>query len=217
MVVQSVLRTATRPLTSSNDGVGASAARRAKSFPPLFVSFHDVLRETSERPLVIKAYRVPERRAELADAAPHRAHWTQPRGNIAALMADRGGAEAKTAGRSRETSKFVLHGSSLSSTPAAPLHAMLPSCAPRLHPFTPSESRRSSRKFTASLIQTQPSRKKRRPSGATCALILPVQSKGVVELDVRVRHGLEGGKLLQRLHQLHDGLVILNGQEETSP
>lgn len=39
--------------------------------------------------------------------------------------------------------------------------------------------------------------------------ILPIQCKGVVEPDVWVSHGVKGGELLQRLHQLHNGLVIL--------
>lgn len=40
----------------------------------------------------------------------------------------------------------------------------------------------------------------------------PVQSKGVVELDMWVSHGVKGWKLLQSFNQLHDGLVILNGK-----
>lgn len=39
---------------------------------------------------------------------------------------------------------------------------------------------------------------------------LPVQCKGVVELNVGVHHGVEGRELLQSLHQLHNGLVILD-------
>lgn len=43
--------------------------------------------------------------------------------------------------------------------------------------------------------------------------ILPIQCKGVVESDVWVSHGVKGGKLLQRLHQLHNGLVILKQKQ----
>lgn len=39
---------------------------------------------------------------------------------------------------------------------------------------------------------------------------LPVQCKCVVELYMGVRHGVKGRELLQSLHQLHDGLVILD-------
>lgn len=41
-------------------------------------------------------------------------------------------------------------------------------------------------------------------------LILPVQCKGVMELHMWVCHGVKGRKLLQSLHQLHDGLIILD-------
>lgn len=41
-------------------------------------------------------------------------------------------------------------------------------------------------------------------------LILPIQCKGVVELHMWVCHGVKGRKLLQSLHQLHDGLIILD-------
>lgn len=44
---------------------------------------------------------------------------------------------------------------------------------------------------------------------------LPVQSKGVVELYVGVSHGVKGRELLQSLHQLHDGLVILDDKTRT--
>lgn len=43
--------------------------------------------------------------------------------------------------------------------------------------------------------------------------ILPIQCKGVVEPDVWVSHGVKGGQLLQRLHQLHNGLVILKQKQ----
>lgn len=45
--------------------------------------------------------------------------------------------------------------------------------------------------------------------------VLPIQCKGVVELHVRMCHGVEGRKLLQSLHQLHDGLVILDDKRGT--
>lgn len=37
----------------------------------------------------------------------------------------------------------------------------------------------------------------------------PIQCKGVVELYMWVSYQVKGRELLQRLHQLHDGLVVL--------
>lgn len=45
---------------------------------------------------------------------------------------------------------------------------------------------------------------------------LPVQCKGVVELNVGVGHGVKGRELLQSLHQLHNGLVILDDKMHVS-
>lgn len=47
--------------------------------------------------------------------------------------------------------------------------------------------------------------------------ISPVQCKGVVELDMRVSHGVKGRELLQSLNQLHDGLVVLKEQSNERP
>lgn len=45
--------------------------------------------------------------------------------------------------------------------------------------------------------------------------ILPIQCKGVMELHMWMGHGVKGRKLLQRLHQLHDSLIILDDKEGT--
>lgn len=45
--------------------------------------------------------------------------------------------------------------------------------------------------------------------------VLPVQCKGVVELHMRMSHGVKGWELLQSLHQLHDGLIILDDKRGT--
>lgn len=42
--------------------------------------------------------------------------------------------------------------------------------------------------------------------------LLPIQCKGIVELHVRMSHGVEGWEFLQSLHQLHDGVVILDSK-----
>lgn len=47
------------------------------------------------------------------------------------------------------------------------------------------------------------------------SLVLPVQCKGVVELHMWVWDGVKGGKLLQSLHQLYDGLIILDDKSGT--
>lgn len=133
--------------------------------------------------------------------------------NIAALLASRGRAEAKTAGRSCEIR------SSSCSTLAAPVDA-----AQEQRWRDPCAAPQRPHAFISEVTQEIHPSSDPNPTfrvdgwcGATCALVLPVQCEGVVELDVWVSHGVEGGELLQRLHQLHDGLVILNAQGETSP
>lgn len=39
--------------------------------------------------------------------------------------------------------------------------------------------------------------------------VLPIQCKGIVELHMRMSHRVKGRKFLQSLHQLDDGLIIL--------
>lgn len=39
--------------------------------------------------------------------------------------------------------------------------------------------------------------------------VLPIQCKGMVELDMGIGHRVECRKLLQGLHQLHYGFIIL--------
>lgn len=43
--------------------------------------------------------------------------------------------------------------------------------------------------------------------------ILPIQRKGVVELHMWMSNGVEGRQLLQSLHQLHNGLIILHDKK----
>lgn len=48
-------------------------------------------------------------------------------------------------------------------------------------------------------------------------VLLPIQCKGVVKLHVRMSHGVKGRQLLQSLHQLYDGLIVLRSKENTHP
>lgn len=47
---------------------------------------------------------------------------------------------------------------------------------------------------------------------AVCVAILPIQCKGVVKLHMGMSHWVESRELLQSLHQLHNGLIILDNK-----